>query len=592
VFDHRNERIAANLSHHLAELASSLNLSAPEALPFCSRMRVYDFPAATREHLEAATAFVGTQGVAVYEDLMVSTSAIERGPVTSEHLPPPEEGIDYPVVGLLDTGTDPGNPRIQQWVVARRNCGYIPQDQNNDHGTLVAGLLINSQGLNHGDTAFPTCKAKIVDVVAMPGTGRVGEREILENIAEALAAHPDVKIWNMSLNKETPCHESSFSYFAIALDEIQDRYGALIFNSAGNFSEMPAPTWPRPNLGGRDRLYQPGESLRCLTVGSVAHRDRADACVKPGEPSPFSRCGPGSAFVPKPELTHVGGNTNPSLDCSQMGVISVNANGRLAETVGTSFATPLVAVTAAALRHALEGDPSRHLLKALLVHSAVLCSRDISATELPYYGFGTPPNIDEILRCRPWEATLIFEMDLPYAQRHFHKADFPIPPCLHRNGTVSGELVMTMACDPPLDPGEGAAYSLVNIKPAIGRCKEGDIPGETDEFKGQVVPYPKRISQLFEDQQIRHGYKWAPVKVFKAKMTRLAVWDNWQISIRMEARNYYQPMTPQPAALLVTIRDPHKQQPVYNEVVTMMNRVGWETQNLQVREQIRVRSVL
>ena len=45
----------------------------------------------------------------------------------------------------------------------------------------------------------------------------------------------------------------------------------------------------------------------------------------------------------------------------------------------------------------------------------------------------------------------------------------------------------------------------------------------------------------------------------------------------------------QPVALLATIRDPDKQLPVYNEVVTMMNRVGWITQNLPVKEAVRIR---
>ncbi len=132
-------------------------------------------------------------------------------------------------------------------------------------------------------------------------------------------------------------------------------------------------------------------------------------------------------------------------------------------------------------------------------------------------------------------------------------------------------------------------YSLVNIKPAVGRCKAGQEDGEIDEFKGQVLPYPKDISQLFEADQIRHGFKWAPIKVFRTTMRNLPVWDNWQISIKLEARNYHEPVKPQPIAVIVTIRDPKKEQPVYDQVVAMMNRVGWQTQNLQVRTPTRIR---
>ena len=76
----------------------------------------------------------------------------------------------------------------------------------------------------------------------------------------------------------------------------------------------------------------------------------------------------------------------------------------------------------------------------------------------------------------------------------------------------------------------------------------------------------------------------------KAKMTRLAVWDSWQISIKMETRNHHQPIGPQPVALIVTLRDPDQRRPVYDEVVTMMNRVGWTIENLRVREGVRIRA--
>jgi hypothetical protein len=587
LFDHRDPDASNKLFQHLKNLAASLNVPPPKRLPHCARMPVFDFSANTLQQIQNASGFVGTQGLAVYEDFTISTNAIVCGPFNEDHIPPPDTDVDYPIVGLLDSGTDRNNTQIQKWVIARDDCDYNAVDQNNEHGTLVASLLINAKDLNHGHDGFPGSKAKIVDVVAFPGAGHIDERELLDNIDRGLSNHPDVKIWNMSLNKGSPCHDSAFSYFAVALDEIQDKHGALIVNSAGNYSEHPAPTWPRPELYGRDRIYQPGESLRALTVGSLAHRDRPDACVRIGEPSPFSRRGPGTAFVPKPELSHFGGNTNSNYDYAQMGVRSINAKKQIVETVGTSFAAPLVTVTASALRHRLDGDPSRHLIKGLLVHSAVLNSKRIDANDLHYYGFGTPPDMPNILRCKPWEATLIFEMDLPYTHRHFHKTDFPIPPCLHRNGKVFGEIVMTVSYDPPVDPGEGAAYSQVNIKPSIGRCK-GDN-GEIDLFKGQVVPYPKDMSQLFEADQISHGFKWAPIKVFRTTMKNVEAWDNWQISIKMEARNHHEAIHPQPVAVIVTLRDPNEEQPVYDQVVTMMNRVGWQTENLQIRTPSRLR---
>jgi hypothetical protein len=49
-------------------------------------------------------------------------------------------------------------------------------------------------------------------------------------------------------------------------------------------------------------------------------------------------------------------------------------------------------------------------------------------------------------------------------------------------------------------------------------------------------------------------------------------------------------LTNQRASLIVTIRDPDGQLPVYDEVIQMMNRSGWITQDLSVKAQSRIRT--
>jgi len=398
-----------------------------------------------------------------------------------------------------------------------------------------------------------------------------------------------VKVWNLSVNSVSKlCRDDSFSSFAIAIDEIQDEHGGIIINSAGNYVADPMPGWRRPDQGGHDRLTSPADSLRALTVGSLAHLGHPNACAQADEPSPFTRKGPGAAYVPKPEISHYGGNTYPDQQYRQLGIISTDAAGNLSETVGTSFAAPLAAVTAAKLWNSLDGNPPRHLVKAMMIHSAVLNSETITSEDLPYTGFGKPPSVEDMLQCNPSEATLIFELDLPYSHRNFHKPDFPVPPCLHReDGKVFGEIIMTLVYDPPVDPYDGAAYSQVNINPSVGVCW---VDGDDEDYSGKLVPYPKDYRDLFEKNQIQHGFKWSPVKVYRANFSRVTPRDMWRITMDMSTRKPEYKPDSQPVALIVTIRDPAGEQPVYDEVIAMMNRSGWITQNLPIKARARVRA--
>lgn len=590
LFNHRDTQANERLQQELQHLAERLGISAPEALRYGRQLRVYRVPVPDdADSISGLAAFVGTQSVDVFEQFTVSAQSTPVRPMAAENLPPPSNGVEYPIVGIIDTGTDPSNAHLQAWVVARDEAEIPRIDQDNTHGSLVAGLLVNGRALNHDYIGFPTGHAKIVDFVALPASGSVTEDDLVELLRLAFERHPEPRIWNMSVNSERRCRNDRFSEFAIAVDGLQDEFNVMIVNSAGNFTTAPLHPWRRPDLNDDDRIVAPADSLRALTVGSIAHLARTNACAAPGEPSPFTRKGPGAAFVPKPDVSHIGGNSTHDLQYTQMGVLSIDASGNVAETIGTSFAAPSVALAAAQLAAALEEPPSRHLLKAFIIHSSVLHSPAITALDLPYSGFGKPPTVEEMLRCRPWEATLVFDLDLPFSKRHFHKANFPIPPCLHKNGKAFGEIILTLVYDPPVDPFDGASYSQVNVDASLGACWV-DAKGVEDYSGRQIVPYPEHYQDLFEKNQIEHGFKWSPVKVFRKKFSRIDSRDTWRISLTMSARKPSSNPVSQPVALIATIRDPGQQLPVYDEVVRMMNRVGWVTQNLQVREGIRVRA--
>ena len=588
-FDHRNPALNEQIQGALRSLSEELGLNPPKQLNYGGKLKVFKIELGdTTDKFGDLAAFVGTQSIDVFEQFTVSTQATPVHPMAEDDLHDPEEDEDYPLVGIIDSGTDPANARLQAWVSVRDESQVPAADQDNTHGSLVAGLIISGRSLNHGHSGFPSGRARIVDFVAIPKGGMVTEDDLIELLRQAFESHPNVRVWNLSVNSARHCRNDRFSEFAMTLDALQDEFNVMIVNSAGNYQTQPLRKWVRPDLSDDDRICAPAESLRALTVGSIAHLATNGACAAPNEPSPFTRKGPGAAFVPKPEVTHIGGNATSALKYAQMGVLSIDGAGNIAETIGTSFAAPSVALTAAQLAASFEDHPPRHLLKAFIVHSAVLSSDEITAAELPYRGFGKPPVVEEMLRCKPWEATLVFDLDLPYTHRHFHKADFPMPPCLLRNGKVFGEIIMTLAYDPPVDSGDGAAYSQVNVNASLGMCWTKDDGDE--KYDRKIIPYPKGVNDLFEKNQIEQGFKWSPVKVFRKRFGRLVPRDFWRISMEMSTRSLGAPPDSQRVALIATIRDPERKQPVYNEVIQMMNQSGWVTQNLSIREAARIRA--
>jgi hypothetical protein len=588
LFNHQDEYLNELVLAALREVCEAPGWATVETLRYAPGLRVVRVRMdGTEEQIRAIARCVATQSVGLFETFEVSTQSSPRRKIKPDDLPPPVDGEQYPLVGLIDTGTDPGNEDLQRWVQTRDE--HVPvADQDNTHGTLVGSLLVNSRGLNHGHDGFPSGGARIVDVVAIPGSGTTTEDDLIESVRRACESHGGVKVWNLSVNSvRSKCRDDRFSEFAMAMDAIQDEFGVLIVNSAGNVDQTPLHAWRRPDLKGADRIVAPADTLRGITVGSIAHLSRHGACAAVGEPSPFTRKGPGAAYVPKPDVCHFGGNATSALDYAQMGVLSVDGRGNVAETIGTSFATPLVSLTAAQLHMAVSGA-SRHLVKALIIHSAVLRNGDLHVEDLPFRGFGKPADISDILQCNASEATLVFDLALPYHKRHFHKADFPVPPCLHADGKVFGEIVLTLVYDPPVNPHDGASYSQVNVNVSLGICKmDGSDVGD---YKRQVLPFPENVKDLFEKNQIEHGFKWSPVKVYRRKFEKLSAGDMWRLTIEMSSRTPWHHPLQQPISLIATIRDPEGKRPVYNEVVQMMNRAGWITQNLQVRDVIRVRA--
>ena len=545
-------------------------------------------------NIEAAlnlTSFPGLRSLFVAEDVAPieinpqAFAAIGKAPPGT--LPVPSDNL--PIVGVIDSGVKKTDPLLTPWIVARETY-VIPPETDHLHGTFVSGLIAGACRLNNNDPRFPLSTARIVDVAAIAaGAGKTDIDELLAAIAESVEKHPEAKVWNCSFGTTAPGHPDFFGPIAQELDAIADAHGVLFVIAAGNTGpDVELRQWPEPQeLAGLDRISQPAESVRGLTVASIAH---ADALVKAGHPSPFSRRGPGPAKTPKPDLTHRGGNCEANGQFRGVGVRSLLPGGVIGESIGTSFSTPLVSAVAANAWHVLERKgivPRPEMVKALLIHAAVLRSPARKANDRNYYGFGVPESVTDLLFCDPASFTLMFDAEVSDGI-NWEKTPYPIPDCLHPNGThFRGEVIMTVVYAPPVDGKHGSEYVRANITASFGSY-DPDDDGVLHQHALAPMDAPKK-TDLYEEALIENSFKWSPVKVYRGRYPSGKQGENFRLYLELLRRSGELP-SPEPlrAVVLVTLRGLEPQLPVYQDGIKALKARQWQTESVSTKTQIRV----
>lgn len=592
LFRHESSRENRLIDQAFVSLATSLQLKQFEPIHYSESTEVYRLKDVPLAALARLAAFPGAQSLSTFPQYqIVRTTSRVIGDVSSISLPPPDSGRDYGIVGVIDSGTDSANPFLQAWVVDRYD--FVPTGvQDNGHGSFVAGLVAGGRRLNHNDDRFPNTPAKIVDVAALDRDGEIVEYDLLTVIDNALARFPYVRVWNLSLGLVgEPCADHEFSMLAAALDDRAEKHRVLFVIAAGNYSDRPLRQWPPVGVID-DRIRPPADAVRAITVGSIAHIDNPSSCVKREQPSPFTRRGPGPAYSLKPELGHYGGNCDSNGNYSQIGVISVDGKGHIAENIGTSFACPLVASIAANVSRELEVSEDSHsptLVKALVVHSAFMRSAPLIRENVDYMGLGPPRNVDEILSCRQSAATVILQVPV-HARPEFGKRPFPMPRCLESNGFLTGEVFMTLMYDPPMDRSYGIEYCRTNVNASLGTIWEDEEKKEKFKYYREIPPVPKAITEGYEEDLVKHGYKWSPLKMYHRKFSRGPVGAQWRLTLEMLNRAEMHGDHGQEVVVIVTIRSEDPAAKVYDELVRDMSKLNWAAQDLEIRSRTRIQS--
>ena len=500
-------------------------------------------------------------------------------------------------IGIIDGGISETNTFLQPYVVAREN--FVAEAYRNpSHATFIASTIQYGNKLNGIETSLPL-RFKFVDIVAMPNSDKefgpidtIGEEDLMEIIEEIMRKYASTtKIWNLSIGIESMVCNGAMSDLGIFLDYIQDKYQVQFFVSSGNINQPPFREWPpQDTISEWDRIISPADSVRAITVGSLALFESDDSIVKKDEPSPFSRRGPGANYIVKPDVVDYGGNLSTGYQIKTLGIKGLDNQGKVIEKIGTSYSNSRGVQKFASIYDEM-AEKDLLLGKAMLIQSARMNSRSIleqSQDNMKYYGFGMPSaEARDILHCNDSgdEVTLVFKQKVIYGT-HLEMYDFPYPSSLLRNGKYYGEIIMTLAYNPSLDERHGREYCRTNIDVSFGIYKNLE-DGKID-YKG-CVPMESSWDEKFEKSRVEHGFKWNPIKSYYRKISKgIDAGDGWKLRIDMYPRNNF-PVHSQEFVLIITIKDPEGKYDIYSEVVNGLRERGYVTVNLETRQQIRQR---
>ncbi len=585
---------------------------------YSGELNIYRINGITTDALESLEDFDGVQFVSLMPIYSVTTDELSEAHTVPVKLPKP--GVNYPIVGVLDTGIA-RNSHLSPWVLEDNHTSYIDDDIDRRHGTFVAGVI------NYGDelegvayTGFDGCM--LYEAIVMPDTTKQGitEDELIRQIREAIASKEEVKIWNLSLGSEDEADLYDFSDFAHALDEIQEHNDILICKSAGNCRNF-------IYNGPRSRIAKAADTVRGLVVGSIAH-DKCDTDIaEKHTSSPFSRVGPGPAYLIKPDVVHIGGNAgfDGKNNVVYNHVKSFAPDGKLSRKVGTSFATPRIAAIAAGLDAVLNERFNPLLLKALIIHSAKYpeeMKMGISE-KLKSVGFGMPANIADILFNEPNEITLILQDTLEKGS-YIEIQDFPFPQSMiDEDGHFFGEITVTLVTSPILEKGQGAEYCQSNIDVMLGTYdskveRDTSQPRVKNPIKADgkknllaVDVYSKKCAKDFtssfatERMMLSYGDKYQPIKKWCVNLDEftptnkseyLKAPKQWFLKLKGLYRAYTESkaekertIPSQDFCLIVTIRDTKKRGNIYNEVTRLLDNYSFVHNNIKINEEVRVR---
>lgn len=543
---------------------------------------------------------------AIFDEMQESENVVE--------IKEPEVEGDFPIVGVLDSGVYK-NAHLGPWLLEDNYTAYIEEDKDHEHGSSVASVILYGdelEGIEYsslkGCFIYDACIVPKREIIK-----KLSELELIEQLREAISSKPEINNWNMSVGWGVEAKPSKISDIGAAMDDLADEYNIIICTSIGNCANFQSASPP-------GRIQVSSDSVRAVSVGSIAHVKNQYDFAEINSPSPFSRKGPGPFNIVKPELVHYGGNAGKDDRRNNVysGTNTIGKNGNLVPKPGTSFSTPRVTSILAALESELEEDFDPLLYKALIMHSAKYPPNNLDPNERSNkMGFGVPQNANDILYNSEHEITLVVR-DTIEKGNFIEILDLPFPKEMVEDEFYYGEVVITLVSSPDLDITQGEEYCQSNIDVFFGTYNEKvDREGRTirnpigrdSGSQNLLAPglYSKRSikeNESFRSERILKSYyqKYQPIKKWAINLSEMSNANKhrfleypklWYLKIEGLFRDHIEKTTEGASTdfcLIITIRDPKEKHQVYNSISQELDQNNFVQQDIKVKTNIQIKN--
>lgn len=410
--------------------------------------------------------------------------------------PLPGDMTTLPIVGVVDGGLTAASYRhAEAWRAPPLVADGAADTQ---HGNWVTSLVVQGHDWNNNLTLPPLyCQVGTVQAVAKKGSRAfVDPQDFVAYLDGVMAANPETRVWNFSLNQPYSCDLEAVSALGHDLAMLARKHSVLPIISIGN----------KPGT----RLQPPGDCEAAITVGGRVHDDNGD----PAGECPVSLCGPGPSSMLKPDLSHFS---------------HVRALGGVVIR-GSSFATSLTSPLAA---HTMERvrEASPDLVKALLLHNSDGVNFD------PALGFGTPAAGSLPWECRPGFVTLQWRASLRPSAAYYW--ELPIPESLKRTGKLKGTGVLTAILNPHpmVTDYAGPNYFSVRLATAL-QYQRGKTKKNAAKFHNLLGSLD--TGKITEQEARALDHKWSPIRHHRNDFQSVSFeGDMLRIYARIYARDLY-----------------------------------------------------
>ena len=432
-------------------------------------------------------------------------------------LPPPAEA---PTICVIDSGVAIGNPFLgpvtrqaesKSWVY-----GASPVEDSHAHGSAVASLAayhtIDLDGVNAASAWIVS--ARIMTDEGYPDSPRFDDPEedrkeqswLLSKVLREIVEHCvplGVRIFVLSFqiqghiwSKATRRQVGRNAWLARTLDRLSREYDIVFVGITGNLMpgeieelrEETGNTYPDYLLTSFAKLLDPGPAALAITCGSVAHTEHVmgsahGLIARMGQPSPFTRSGPGFGDCIKPDVVERGGSLVRDLHSDRvihnLGTNVITASNRATPAIGHSHGTSLAAPRVANhLAHILNDaqalgiNPGNCLLRAFLAAS---CSNteDLNlpkADRLSLVGHGIP-NGQNALLCQGHSALLYWEGEVDVNTTAIFRLH--VPSEIMQAGSATKRITVAVASAPEVQQWGLGEYLGSKLKFRLFR---GDVP--------------------------------------------------------------------------------------------------------------------